>query len=74
MSISCQWLSQKISAHFQFQLLNLRAIIIIINNNNKSLGIEGIPPQLLKKIEEQNRTPLPKVFKLSLEEGIVPSQ
>ena len=42
--------------------------------DNKSPGIDGIPPQLLKEIVEQISTPLTKVFYLSLEEGIVPSE
>ena len=40
----------------------------------KSLGVDGIPPKLLKEIVEQISTPLAKVFNLSLEEGIVPSE
>ena len=42
--------------------------------DNKSLGVEGIPPKLLKEIVEQISTPLAKLFNLSLEEGIVPSE
>ena len=42
--------------------------------DNKSLGVDGIPPKLLKEIVEQICTPLAKVFNLSLEEGIVPSE
>ena len=42
--------------------------------DNKSPGIDGIPPKLLKEIVEQISTPLAKVFNLSLEEGIVPSE
>ena len=38
--------------------------------DNKSPGVDGIPPKLLKEIVEQISTPLAKVFKLSLEEGI----
>ena len=41
--------------------------------DNKSPGVDGIPPKLLKEIVEQITTPLTKVFNLSLEEGIVPS-
>ena len=58
MSISVQFLRQKISAHFQFQLLNLRAdhlrqlfvtpemIAKEIRKmkDNKSPGVDGIPP------------------------------
>ena len=41
---------------------------------NKSPGVDGIPLKLLKEIVEQISTPLAKVFTLSLEEGIVPSE
>ena len=42
--------------------------------DNKSPGVDGIPPKLLKQIVEQISTPLAKLFNLSLEEGIVPSE
>ena len=42
--------------------------------DNKSPGVDGIPPKLLKEIVEQISTQLAKVFNLSLEEGIVPSE
>ena len=42
--------------------------------DNISLGVDGIPPKLLKEIVEQISTPLAKVFILSLEEEIVPSE
>ena len=42
--------------------------------NNKSPGVDGIPPKLLKEIVEQIRTPLATLYNLSLEEGIVPSE
>ena len=42
--------------------------------DNKSPGVDGIPPKLLKEIVEQINIPLAKVFILSLEEGIVPSE
>ena len=42
--------------------------------DNKSPGVDGIPPKLLKEIVEQISTPLAKVFNLALEEGIVPSE
>ena len=41
--------------------------------DNKSPGVDGIPPNLLKEIVEQISTPLAKLFNLSLE-GIVPSE
>ena len=42
--------------------------------DNKSPGVDGIPPKLLKEIVEQISTPLAKLINLSLEEGIVPSE
>ena len=42
--------------------------------DNKSPGVDGIAPKLLKEIVEQICTPLAKLFNLSLEEGIVPSE
>ena len=42
--------------------------------DNKSPGVDGIPPTLLKEIVEQISTPLGNLFNLSLEEGIVPSE
>ena len=40
--------------------------------DNKSPGVDGIPPKLLLEIVEQISIPLATVFNLSLEEGIVP--
>ena len=42
--------------------------------DNKLPGVDGIPPKLLKEIVEQISTPLAKLFNLSLEEGMVPSE
>ena len=42
--------------------------------DNKSQGVYRIPPKLLKEIAEQITTPLAKLFNLSLEKGIVPSE
>ena len=42
--------------------------------DNKSPGVDGIPPKLLKECFEQISTPLAKLFILSLEEGIFPSE
>ena len=39
--------------------------------DNKSPGVDWIPPKLLKEIVEQINTPLARGFNLSL--GIVPS-
>ena len=43
-------------------------------NDNKSTGLDGIPPKLLFDIVEQISIPLKTVFNLSLEEGVVPFQ
>ena len=40
--------------------------------DNKSPGVDGIPPKLLLEIVEQFSIPLATVFSLSLEKGIVP--
>ena len=42
--------------------------------DNKSPGVDGIPPKLFEEIVEQISTPLAKMFNLSLEKGIVPSE
>ena len=45
-----------------------------INNmkENKSPGVDGISPKILKAIVEQISMPLAHVFNMSLQEGIVP--
>ena len=45
-----------------------------INNmkENKSPGVDGISPKILKETVEQNNTPLAHVFNMSLQEGSVP--
>ena len=40
--------------------------------NNKSPGVDGIPPKLLMETVEQINIPLAVVFNLSLKEGVVP--
>ena len=44
-----------------------------INNmkENKSIGVDGISPKILKETVEQISTPLAHVFNMSLQEGIV---
>ena len=39
---------------------------------NKSPGVDGISPKILKEIVEQISMPLAHVFNMSLQEGIVP--
>ena len=45
-----------------------------INNmkENKSRGVDGISPKILKETVEQISTPLAHGFNMSLQEGIVP--
>ena len=38
---------------------------------NKSPGVDGIAPKILKETVEQINTPLAHVFNMSLQEGIV---
>ena len=40
--------------------------------DNKSPGVDGIPPKLLMETVEQISIPLSRVFNLSLKEGVVP--
>ena len=40
--------------------------------DNKSPGVDGIPPKLLLEIVEQISIPLATVFNLLLKEGVVP--
>ena len=40
--------------------------------DNKSHGVDGIPPKLLMETVEQISIPLARVFTLSLKEGVVP--
>ena len=42
--------------------------------DNRSLVVDGIPQNLPKEMVEQMSTQLAKVFNLSQEEGIVPSE
>ena len=86
MSISAQYLSHNISAHFQFHKGNKSELLghlfvtpkiiekkIKKMKDNKLPPVDGIPPKLLTEIVEQISTPLTKVFNFSLEEGIVPA-
>ena len=45
-----------------------------INNmkDNKSPGVDGISPKILKETVEQISTPLAHVFIMTLQEGIIP--
>ena len=41
-------------------------------NDNRSPGVDGIPPKLLMETVERISLPLAIVFNLSLKEGVVP--
>ena len=41
-------------------------------NDNKSPGVDGIPPKLLMETVEQISKPLARMFNLLLKEGVVP--
>ena len=45
---------------------------IKVMKDNKSPGVDGIPPKLLMETVEQISIPLARVFNLSLKEGVVP--
>ena len=62
------------SEHLDQLCVNLEMIAKKIKKmkDNKSPGVDGTPPKLLKEIVEQISKPLAKLFNLSLEEGIVP--
>ena len=49
-------------------------VVSQINNmkENKSPGVHGISPKILKETVEQISTPLAHAFNMSLQEGIVP--
>ena len=55
-------------------VVNPEVVASKINNmkENKSPGVDGISPKILKEIEEQISTPLAHMFNMSLQEGIVP--
>ena len=78
MVTSVQCLPERILVHYQFQMLNFRrlnlTILIVtpgmvakkikIMKENKSPGVDGIPPKLLMETVEQISTgiPLARVF------------
>ena len=47
-------------------------VVIKAMKDNKSPGVDGIPPKLLMETVEQISIPLARVFNLSLKEGVVP--
>ena len=78
MFTSVQCLPERILVHYQFQIQNFRktpemvAKKIKAMKDNKSPGVDGIPPKLLMETVEQISIPLARTFNLSLKEGVVP--
>ena len=87
MSISAQFLPQKLpfpvtkfesdtSDHLGQLFVTPEMITKKIKKmkDTKSSGVDGIPSNIINEIVDKISTPLAKVFILSLEEGIVPSE
>ena len=78
MFTSVQCLPERILVHYQFQIQHFRktpemvAKKIKAIKDNKSPGVDGIPPKLLMETVEQISIPLARTFNLSLKEGVVP--
>ena len=87
MVTSVQCLPKKILVHYQLLMLNFRGLNLTIPlvvtpelvakkikamKDNKSPGVDGIPPKLLMETVEQISIPLARVFNLSLKERVVP--
>ena len=64
-----------LSCAFPFpSVVTPEVVVSKINNmkENKSPGVDGISPKILKETVEQICKPLAHVFNMSLKEGIVP--
>ena len=78
MFTSVQCLPERILVHYQFQIKKFRKTLEMVAKkikamkDNKSPGVDGIPPKLLMETVEQISIPLARMFNLSLKEGVVP--
>ena len=88
MDILVRCLTERILIHYQFHIPfqwakshYLRQLVatpemvakkINAMKDNKSPGVDGIPPKLLMETVEQIRILLARVFNFSLKEGVVP--
>ena len=54
------------------QLIVTPEMVAKAMKDNKSLGLDRIPPKILMETVEQISIPLARVFNLSLKEGVVP--
>ena len=87
MVTSVQCIPERILVHYQFLMINFRRLNYLgplvvtpemvakkikAMKDNKSPGVDGIPPKLLMETVEQISVPPARVFNLSLKEGVVP--
>ena len=66
---------QETNSEYLWQLIVIPEMIvkkIKAMKDNKSPGVDGIPPKLLTETVDQISIPLARVFNLSLKEGLVP--
>ena len=66
---------QEVKSYYLGQLIvtpEMVAKYIKAMKDNKSPGVDGIPPRLLMETVEQTCMTLERVFNLSLKEGVVP--
>ena len=66
---------QEVKSNYLGQLIvtpEMVAMKIKTMEDNKSLGVDGIPPKLLMETVEHISIPLARMFNLSLKEGVVP--
>ena len=66
---------QEVKSDYLGQLIVTPEVVakkIKVMKDNKSPGVDGIPPKLLMETVEQISIPFARVFNLSLKEGVVP--
>ena len=66
---------QEVKSGYLWQLIVTPEMVakkIKAMKDNKSPGVDGIPPKLLMETAEQISIPLARVYNLSLKEGVVP--
>ena len=67
-------MAEELNVHFSSVFTREEVVASKINNmkENKSPGVDGLSPKILKETVEQISKPLAHVFNMSLQEGIVP--
>ena len=63
---------QEVKSDYLRQLIVTPEMVAKKMKDNKSPGVDGIPPKLLMETVEQISISLARVFNLSLKEGVVP--